>query len=170
MRPGLAAHYFIDKVGRYLLMTTLGIGVVSLLLTTTSSGQTPEKPSHFDQRLLILSAGGAACSIKQDGKLIEQLVTPIITNEYSAKIITLHMSSQDDIVVTCSKEGYDDQSRVLSYGPETWIADHAPCPAPEHASTEEIRADCANYNSATTSTRMEFPEATSLLLKRREVK
>jgi hypothetical protein len=132
-------------------------------------GQPVDGPSVGDQWILVGSIAGAQCTLKQDGKTVFELVEPGMGDERTAKWLDVgRPPSHNELMVTCSKEGYEPQSKTLSFGPQTWIADNAPCTLLKGATRQETEQQCGHYASASTGVTMGFPETVILILKHKD--
>jgi hypothetical protein len=142
------------------------MSLVGLFFVSAAAAEQPAQRAKLG--LLVITIEGATCRLERDGKEIIEFLEPGAGDKLTAHQIEIEPSpSHRDIVATCWKDGYVQESETLSFGPQTWIADSAPCAPPTGSTDEEIQKYCAGYKSVTTGVTMAYPGVVRLLLIRK---
>jgi hypothetical protein len=113
-----------------------------------AAGPAPKSTDKSGENLPIVSIEGARCSIERDGKAIADLIEPGMGDKVAVLFVHIDMASHDDIIVTCSKDGYKQQSKRASVVASRWIEVGAPCEPPENSTREEIQVYCTQHSAA----------------------
>lgn len=173
-RAQLSECMLSSDLGHYMLKL-MYFGAASSLLISGALGQPLGKPFEIGERLGVGTIEGAKCTLKRDGGIAAEFVAPItgqgpIGESRTFRWLVIPTTSHADILVTCTEDGFEEQSKTLVYGPETWILDRAPCAPPDNYTQSEKQAYCSSYKSTATGVVMEYPETVQLLLKPKPAK
>jgi hypothetical protein len=143
--------------------------VASLTFISLSAAAAPMDKSG--ENLPVVSIEGARCSVERDGKVIADFAEPGMRDKVAVLFVHIDLASHDDIVVTCSKDGYEQQSKRVSIVAGRWITDGPPCEPPDNSMKGEMQVYCAQYSAARAenSPVMAYPKVV-IYLKRRSTK
>jgi hypothetical protein len=113
-----------------------------------AAGPVAEPTDKSGENLPVFTVEGARCIIERDGKAIADFIEPGMGDKVTVRFVYIDMSSYDDIVVTCSKDGYDQQSKKVSAVAGRWFEVGPPCEPPDNSTSDEIQNYCTHYYAA----------------------
>jgi hypothetical protein len=146
------------------------IYAASLIFTSlpAAAGPAAEPADKSGENLPVVSIEGARCSVERDGKAIADFIEPGMGDKVAVLFVHIDMASRDDIVVTCSKDGYEQQSKRVSVVASRWVEVGAPCEPPDNSTKEEMQVYCTQHSAAKAENPpvMAYPKVV-IVLKRR---